>query len=108
MPVPAMALTEMLGAPFEDHRTIQAWVDAVANSMRPVLEDELVRLEKDMQKEEEEMHTFQKENNIGFLKEDGNSAASYLSLLNRQMADLKTEFDLLHRLGYLRRLRAVT
>ena len=44
MPVPAMALTEMLGAPFEDHRTIQGWVDAVANSMRPVLEDELVRL----------------------------------------------------------------
>jgi len=44
MPVPAMALTEMLGAPFEDHRTIQGWVDAVANSMKPVLEDELVRL----------------------------------------------------------------
>lgn len=59
------------------------------------IQDELVRLEKDMQKEEEEMHTFQKENNIGFLKEDGNSAASYLSLLNRQMADLKTEADLL-------------
>ena len=59
------------------------------------IQDELVRLEKDMQKEEEEMHTFQKENNIGFLKEDGNSAANYLSLLNRQMADLKTEADLL-------------
>jgi cytochrome P450 len=43
MAVPAMALTEMLGAPFEDHRTIQGWVDAVANSMKPVLEDELVR-----------------------------------------------------------------
>jgi len=42
MPVPAMVLTELLGAPFEDHRTIQAWVDAVANSMKPVLEDELV------------------------------------------------------------------
>lgn len=59
------------------------------------IQDELVRLEKDMQKEEEEMHTFQRENNIGFLKEDGNSAANYLSLLNRQLAELKTEFDLL-------------
>ena len=59
------------------------------------LQDELVRLEKDMQKEDEEMHVFQKENNIGFLKEDGNSAANYLSMLNRQLADLKTEFDLL-------------
>jgi cytochrome P450 len=43
MPVPAMALTLLLGAPYEDHRSIQAWVDAVANSMKPVLEDELVR-----------------------------------------------------------------
>ena len=59
------------------------------------IQDELVRLEKDMQNEEEEMHTFQKENNIGFLKEDGNSAANYLSLLSRQMAEMKTEFDLL-------------
>ena len=59
------------------------------------LQEELVRLEKDMQKEEEEMHAFHKENNIGFMKEDGNSAAIYLSLLNRQLADLKTEFDLL-------------
>ena len=42
MPVPAMVLTELLGAPFEDHRRVQAWVDAVANSMKPVLEDELV------------------------------------------------------------------
>ena len=59
------------------------------------IQDELVRLEKDMQKEEEEMHSFQKENNIGFLKEDGNSAAKYLSMLNSQMADLTTEYDLL-------------
>ena len=59
------------------------------------IQDELVRLEKDMQKEEDEMHAFQKENNIGFLKEDGNSAANYLSLLNRQLAELNTEYDLL-------------
>ena len=59
------------------------------------IQDELVRLEKDMQKEEEEMHTFQKENNIGYLKEDGNSAATYLSLLKRQLADQKTEVNLL-------------
>ncbi len=60
-----------------------------------VVQDEIVRLEKDMQKEEEEMHEFQKANNIGFLKEDGNSAANYLALLNRQLAEQKTEFDLL-------------
>ena len=59
------------------------------------IQDEIVRLEKDMQKEEDEMHVFQKENNIGFLKEDGNSAAIFLAQLNRQLAEQKTEFDLL-------------
>jgi len=59
------------------------------------VQDELVRLEKEMLKEEEDMHAFQKENNIGYLREDGNSAGLYLSGLNRQLADLKTEFDLL-------------
>jgi capsular exopolysaccharide synthesis family protein len=48
-----------------------------------------------MQKDEAEMYTFQKENNIGFLREDGNSAALYLAQLNRQLADLRTESDLL-------------
>jgi len=57
--------------------------------------DELVRLEKEMVKEEEEMHEFQKENNIGYLHEEGNSAGIYLAGLNRQLADLKTEYDLL-------------
>src|SRR5438067_7059942 len=57
--------------------------------------DELVRLEKEMRVEEDEMHDFQKENNIGFLHEEGNSAAVYLAQLNRQMADLKTEYNLL-------------
>ena len=62
------------------------------------IQDELVRLEKDMKLEEEEMHGFQQKNNIGFLKEDGNSAATYLSILNRRLDELKTEFNLLQRL----------
>ena len=41
------------------------------------------------------MLAFQKKNNIGFLQEEGNSAATYLAGLNRQMADLKTENQLL-------------
>lgn len=62
------------------------------------IQDELVRLEKDMKLEEEEMHSFQQKNNIGFLKEDGNSAASYLSILNRRLDELRTESNLLQRL----------
>ena len=57
--------------------------------------DEVVRLEKDMQKEEEKMHAFQKENNIGFLKEGGNTAAAFAEKMKQQLADLNTEFDLL-------------
>jgi succinoglycan biosynthesis transport protein ExoP len=60
--------------------------------------DELVQLEKEMQKDELETHEFQKENNIGFLREEGNSAGMYLAGVNRRLADLRTEFDLLARL----------
>ncbi len=66
-----------------------------SESTTAAIADELVRLEKEMVKQEEEMHDFQKENNIGFLHEEGNSAGVYLAQLNRQLADLKTEYDLL-------------
>ena len=67
-----------------------------SESTTAAIQDELVRLEKEMQAEEEEMHEFQKQNNIGFLQEEGNSAGVYLAGLNRQLADLKTEYDLLN------------
>ncbi len=60
--------------------------------------DELAKLEKEKVTDEGVMHTFQKENNIGFLKEDGNSAANYLSVLNRRLDEFKTEFSLLQKL----------
>jgi capsular exopolysaccharide synthesis family protein len=41
------------------------------------------------------MIEFQKQNNIGFIQEEGNSAAQYLVRLNQQYAQLKTEYDLL-------------
>src|SRR3954465_10469161 len=41
------------------------------------------------------MIEFQKQNNIGFIQEEGNSAAAYLVRLNQQYAQLKTEYDLL-------------
>ena len=58
-----------------------------------VVQDTLVRLEKDMQNEEDEMHEFQKANSIGVLNEEGKSVGVYLAQLSRQMADLKAEFD---------------
>lgn len=69
-----------------------------SESTAGAIADELVQLEKEMQKDEQETHDFQKENNIGFLREEGNSAGIYLAGINRRLADLRTEFDLLARL----------
>jgi polysaccharide biosynthesis transport protein len=69
-----------------------------SESTAGAIADELVQLEKEMQKDEQETHDFQKENNIGFLREEGNSAGTYLAGVNRRLADLRTEFDLLARL----------
>src|SRR5467141_832174 len=56
----------------------------------------LMQKEKDLRTAEDEMLEFQKQNNIGFIQEEGNSAAAYLVRLNRDYAGLKTEYDLLN------------
>ena len=57
--------------------------------------EQLIQIEKDLRNGEDEMLEFQKEHNIGFIQEEGNSAAAYLVKLNQEYARLKTEFDLL-------------
>src|SRR5256714_7132814 len=57
--------------------------------------EQLIQTEKDLRTAEDEMLEFQKQNNIGFIQEEGNSAAAYLVRLNREYAGLKTEYDLL-------------
>ncbi len=58
--------------------------------------EQLIQVEKDLRNGEDEMLEFQKQNNIGFIQEEGNSAAAYLVRLNQQYAQLKTEYDLLN------------
>ncbi|HEY5036751.1 MAG TPA: polysaccharide biosynthesis tyrosine autokinase [Chthoniobacterales bacterium] len=58
--------------------------------------EQLVQVEKDLRNGEDEMLEFQKENNIGLLQGEGNSAAAYLVKLNQDYARLKTEYDLLN------------
>lgn len=70
-----------------------------SDSTLTALTDELGRLEKEIRSSEDEMLAFQKTNNIGFLQEGGNSAGVYLAGLNRQLADLKTEYQLLNLLN---------
>src|SRR2546423_4783529 len=57
--------------------------------------EQLIQTEKDLRSAEDEMLEFQKANNIGFIQEEGNSAAAYLVKLNRDYASFKTEYDLL-------------
>ncbi len=57
--------------------------------------EQLIQVEKDLRNGEDEMLEFQKEHNIGFIQEEGNSAAAYLVKLNQDYARLKTEYDLL-------------
>src|SRR4029077_9966369 len=60
------------------------------------LTEQLIQVEKDLRNAEDEMLEFQKQNNIGFIQEDSTSAATYLVKLNREYAQLKTEYDLLN------------
>jgi polysaccharide biosynthesis transport protein len=60
--------------------------------------EQLIQVEKDLRAAEDEMLEFQKENNIGFIQEEGNSAAQYLVKLNQDFARLKTEYELLQKL----------
>lgn len=57
--------------------------------------DQLILLEKDLRKNEEELIQFQASNSVVFLQEQDKSGGSYLVLLNRQLAALRTESQLL-------------
>jgi polysaccharide biosynthesis transport protein len=62
------------------------------------LTEEVLRLQKDLRKYDEEMADFQTSNSVVLLQEQGNSAGNYLSLLNQRLAALKSEYDLLQTL----------
>ncbi|SRR5579862_631101 len=57
--------------------------------------NELGQIQKDLAQAEDDLLAFQKIHNVGFLQEEGNSAAKYLSELNSELANLKKEDGLL-------------
>jgi succinoglycan biosynthesis transport protein ExoP len=69
--------------------------DNQGSTVTTAITEQLIQVEKDLRSSEDEMLDFQKQNNIGFIQEEGNSAAQYLVRLNQQYAQLKTEYDLL-------------
>ncbi|MEP6821102.1 MAG: polysaccharide biosynthesis tyrosine autokinase [Chthoniobacterales bacterium] len=68
------------------------------DTVKTAITEQLIQVEKDLRVGEEEMLEFQKQNNIGFIQEEGNSAAQYLVRLNQNYASLKTEYELLEKL----------
>jgi len=59
------------------------------------IQDQLAHLEKDIDATDVEMHDFQEKNNLGFLEKQGNDAADYLAQKTRELANLKSEYNLL-------------
>ena len=59
------------------------------------IDEEIERVAADLRKEEEKLLAFQRENKTGFLEQEGNAAAAYLSKLNTRLAELKNESQLL-------------
>ncbi len=59
------------------------------------IDEEIERVSTDLRKEEDRLLAFQRENKTGFLEQEGNAAAAYLSKLNTRLAELKNESQLL-------------
>ena len=59
------------------------------------IDEEIERVTTGLHKEEDRLLAFQRENKTGFLEQEGNAAAAYLSKLNTRLAELKNESQLL-------------
>jgi len=70
----------------------------ISDDTQAAITEELKRLDAEIGTGQAELVDFQKNNNVGFLEEQGNSAAEYLVTLNRNLADLKNEYQLLQSL----------
>jgi polysaccharide biosynthesis transport protein len=59
------------------------------------LSEEVVRLEKDLRKAEDDLLAFQSTNTVVLSQDQGNSAANYLAALNQRLAGQRSEYELL-------------
>ena len=60
------------------------------------IDEEIGRVAAELRKEEDRLLAFQRENKTGFLEQEGNAAAAYLSKLNTRLAELRNESQLLN------------
>jgi uncharacterized protein involved in exopolysaccharide biosynthesis len=94
------------GEPWYTQAFLQACMDeysALKREMRTQTSDttvaglteEVLRLQKDLVKADEELAEFQKTNSVVLSQEQGNTAGNYLAALNQRLAALKSEYELL-------------
>lgn len=62
------------------------------------LTEELLRLEKELRKADEDLDTFQRSNSVVLLEDQGNATASYLASLRQRLAAARSEYALLQSL----------
>src|SRR5882672_3052789 len=62
------------------------------------LTEEVLRLEKELRKSDEDLVQFQSTNSVVLLQDQGNSAGNYLGALNNRLAALRSEYELLQTL----------
>ena len=60
--------------------------------------DELGRVETELRRGEDELLDWKRKNNLVFLQEEGTSAGGYLATLNRELALLESEYNLIGKL----------
>jgi len=69
--------------------------DDKSDTKATAIATEMARLDKDIADNNAAMLQFQKVNNIGFLEQQGNSAAKYLTSLTDQLSEFQKEYNLL-------------
>ena len=90
---------QYLGAMMTEYNSMKrGMLSEVSNDTQAAITEELKRLDTEIAQGQADLLDIQKNYNVGFLQEQGNSAAEYLVTLNRNLADLKNEYQLLESL----------
>lgn len=107
LPKTSMFVLEAIGSsPRYTQAFLQACMEEYINLKRDIrsktsditlagLTEEVLRLERELRQNEEELAAFLRSNSIVVLQEQGNAIGSYLAQLNQRIAVLKSEYDLL-------------
>ena len=89
-----------LDAVMESYITLRrSMVSEKSQSTLAAITDQIMRLETELRNGEDALLEWQKQNNLAFLQEEGNSAADYLASLNRELARLESRYQLLDQLS---------